>query len=132
MNGNPSLGQLLTQVRGEAVELASPNAVTGTLIGIEKKQEVMQDGPQRRVVETEYLNLLTDDGFRSIPLPTIQRVKLVNAELNRELQTALAVLATNHDTQKKTLSITFDGTGSRQARVAYLTETPNVVPSRVG
>ena len=124
LNGNPSLGQLLTQVRGEAVELASPNAITGTLIGIEKKQEVVQDGPQRRVVETEYINLLTDDGFRSIPLPTIQRVKLVNAELNRELQTALAVLATNHDTQKKTLSIAFEGTGSRQARVAYLTETP--------
>ena len=124
LNGNPSLGQLLTQVRGEAVELASPNAITGTLIGIEKKQEVVQDGSQRRVVETEYINLLTDDGFRSIPLPTIQRVKLVNAELNRELQTALAVLATNHDTQKKTLSITFEGTGSRQARVAYLTETP--------
>jgi len=124
LNGNPSLGQLLTQVRGEAVELASPNAITGTLIGIEKKQEVVQDGSQRRVVETEYINLLTDDGFRSIPLPTIQRVKLVNAELNRELQTALAVLATNHDTQKKTLSITFEGMGSRQARVAYLTETP--------
>ncbi|MET0516512.1 MAG: hypothetical protein ABW047_14430, partial [Nitrospiraceae bacterium] len=124
LNGNPSLGQLLTQVRGEAVELASPNAIAGTLIGIEKKQEVVQDGPQRRVVETEYINLLTDDGFRSIPLPTIQRVKLLNVELNRELQTALAVLATNHDTQKKTLSIAFEGTGSRQARVAYLTETP--------
>ena len=33
-------------------------------------------------------------------------------------------LATNHDSQKKTVSITFDGTGNRQARVAYLTETP--------
>jgi hypothetical protein len=71
LNGNPSLGQLLMQVRGEAVELASPNAVTGTLIGVEKKQEVVQDGSQRRVVETEYINLLTDDGFRSIPLPTV-------------------------------------------------------------
>jgi hypothetical protein len=124
LNGNPTLGQLLTQVRGEAVELASPNTIAGTLIGIEKKQEVLPDGTQRRVVETEYVNLLTEDGFRSIPLPTVQRVKLVNAALNRELQTALAVLATNHDTQKKTLSITFDGNGSRRARIAYLTETP--------
>jgi hypothetical protein len=124
LNGNPTLGQLLTQVRGEAVELASPSTIAGTLIGIEKKQEVLPDGPQRRVAETEYVNLLTDDGFRSIALPTIQRIKLVNATLNRELQTALAVLATNHDTRKKTLSITFDGNGSRRARVAYLTETP--------
>ena len=44
--------------------------------------------------------------------------------MNAELQQALAALATNHDAQKKTVSITFDGTGSRQARVAYLTETP--------
>jgi hypothetical protein len=70
------------------------------------------------------VNLLTEDGFRSIPLPSIQRLKLVNAALNRELHTALAVLAMNHDTQKKTLSVTFDGTGSRQARIAYLMETP--------
>lgn len=124
LNGNPSLGQLLTQVRGEAVEVGSPNLLAGTLIGVEKKQEAVTDGAQRRVIETEYLNLLTDDGFRSIALPSIQRIKLVNAALNRELQTALAVLATNHDTQKKTLSILFDGNGSRRARVAYLTETP--------
>jgi hypothetical protein len=124
LNGNPSLGQLLMQVRGEAVELTSPNPVAGTVIGVEKKQETISDGCQRRMIETEYVNLLTEDGFRSIPLPTIQRIKLVNAALNRELQTALAVLAANHDTQKKTLSVTFDGTGVRQARVAYLTETP--------
>jgi hypothetical protein len=124
LNGNPTLGQLLTQVRGEAIELASPNPISGTLIGIEKKQEAVFDGPQRRVVETEYVNLLTDDGFRSIPMPTIQRVKLVNAALNRELQTALTVLATNHDSQKKTLSMTFDGSGARQARIGYLTEMP--------
>lgn len=124
LNGNPTLGQLLTQVRGEPVELASPNPIAGTLIGVEKKQEAVVDGGQRRLIETEYVNLLTEDGFRSIPLPTIQRIKLANAALNRELHTALAVLAMNHDTQKKVLSVTFDGTGARQARIAYLTETP--------
>ncbi|MGD9729489.1 MAG: hypothetical protein AB7V39_24365, partial [Nitrospiraceae bacterium] len=124
LNGNPTLGQLLTQVRGEPVELASPNPMAGTLIGVEKKQEAVVDGGQRRLIETEYVNLLTEDGFRSIPLPTIQRIKLANAALNRELHTALAVLAMNHDTQKKVLSVTFDGTGARQARIAYLTETP--------
>jgi hypothetical protein len=49
---------------------------------------------------------------------------LTNPALNTELHQALAVLASNHDAQQKTVSITFDGTGSRQARVAYLTETP--------
>jgi hypothetical protein len=124
LTGNPTLSQLLTQVRGEQVELATPNPVIGTLVGVEQKTEVVGDGPQHRLVETEYVTLLTEEGFRSIPLLQVQRLRLVNEPLNRELQQALMVLATSHDTQKRTVSITFDGKGSREARVSYLTETP--------
>ena len=124
LNGNPTLGQILTQVRGERVEVAAPNPILGTILGVEKKTEAIPDGQARRVIEQEYLNLLTDDGFRSLPFMQVQRVKLLDATLNAELQQALSVLASNHDAQKKTVSITFDGAGSRQARVAYLTETP--------
>jgi hypothetical protein len=124
LNGNPTLGQILTQVRGEPVEITAPNPITGTLLGVEKKTESIGEGLQHRNVEQEHITLLTEDGFRSLPLASVQRIKLMNAALNAELHQALAVLATNHDAQKKTVSITFDGTGSRQARVAYLTETP--------
>jgi len=124
LNGNPTLGQILIQVRGEPVEIAAPNPIIGTLLGVEKKTESIGEGSQPRIVEQEYVTLLTEDGFRSLPLASVQRIKLMNAALNAELQQALAVLATNHDAQKKTVSITFDGTGNRQARVAYLTETP--------
>ncbi len=124
LNGHPTLGQILTQVRGEQVEITAPNPITGTLLGVEKKTESIGEGSQHRIVEQEYVTLLTEDGFRSLPLASVQRIKLMNAALNAELHQALAVLATNHDAQKKTVSITFDGTGSRQARVAYLTETP--------
>ncbi|THJ25419.1 MAG: hypothetical protein CAF45_000990 [Nitrospira sp. CG24E] len=124
LNGHPTLGQILTQVRGEPVEVATPNPIVGTLLGVEKKTESIGEGPQHRIVEQEYVTLLTEDGFRSLSLATVQRIKLTNATLNAELQQALAALATNHDSQKKTVSIAFDGTGNRQARVSYLTETP--------
>ena len=124
LNGNPTLGQILTQVRGEPVEVAAPNPIVGTLLGIEKKTESVGEGSQHRIVEQEYVTLLTEDGFRSLSLANVQRIKLTNPALNAELHQALAVLASNHDVQQKTVSITFDGTGSRQARVAYLTETP--------
>ena len=39
LNGNPTLGQILTQVRGEPVEVTAPNPIVGTLIGVEKKTE---------------------------------------------------------------------------------------------
>ena len=124
LNGNPTLGQILTQVRGEPVEVTAPNPIVGTLLGVEKKMESIGEGPQHRVIEQEYVTLLTEEGLRSLSLANVQRIKLTNPALNTELHQALAILATNHDAQKKTVSITFDGTGSRQARVAYLTETP--------
>ncbi len=124
LNGNPTLGQILTQVRGERVEVTAPNPIVGTILGVEKKTESIPDGSGRRILEQEYLNLLTDQGFRSLPFTQIQLVKPINPTLNAELQQALAVLATNHDAQKKTVSLMFDGAGNRQARVAYLTETP--------
>ena len=124
LNGNPTLGQILTQVRGEPVEVTAPNPIVGTLLGVEKKTESIGEGSQHRIVEQEYVTLLTEEGFRSLSLANVQRIKLMNSALNTELQQALATLAMNHDAQRKTVSIAFDGTGSRQARVAYLTETP--------
>jgi hypothetical protein len=124
LNGNPTLGQILTQVRGEPVEVTAPNPIVGTLLGVEKKTESIVEGSQHRVIEQEYITLLTEEGFRSLSLANVQRIKLTNPALNTELHQALAILATNHDAQKKTVSFTFDGTGSRQTRVAYLTETP--------
>jgi len=91
---------------------------------VEKKTESIGEGSQHRIVEQEYVTLLTEDGIRALSLANVQRIRLMNAALNGELQQALATLATHHDAQKKTVSITFDGTGSRQARVSYLTETP--------
>jgi hypothetical protein len=124
LNGNPTLGQILTQVRGEPVELTAPNPISGTLLGVEKKTESIGEGSQHRVIEQEYVTLLTEEGFRSLSLANVQRIKLTNPTLNAELHQALATLAANHDAQKKMVSIAFDGTGSRQARIGYLTETP--------
>ena len=124
LNGNPTLGQILMQVRGEPVEVTAPNPIAGTLLGVEKKTEFIGEGSQQRMVEQDYVSLLTEDGIRSFSLANVQRIKLMNAALNGELQQALAALATNHDAQKKTVSITFDGTGSRPVRASYLTETP--------
>jgi hypothetical protein len=91
---------------------------------VEKKTESIGEGSQHRVIEQEYVTLLTEEGFRSLSLVNVQRIKLINPTLNAELHQALAILATHHDAQKKTVSITIDGAGSRQARIAYLTETP--------
>ena len=49
---NPTLGQLLDQVRGERVELLWPSKVTGSILGVEKKQI---PAGENKTVEVEYI-----------------------------------------------------------------------------
>ena len=124
LTNNPTLGQLLDQIRGERIEVAAPTVTSGTILGIERKEQPIGTGNPPAVIQVEYLNLVTEEGLRSIPLSQVQRIRLLNERLNGELQQALAVLATGHDTQRKTVALTFEGQGARPARVAYLIETP--------
>jgi hypothetical protein len=121
LTDNAGLGNLLWQMRGERVEVATPNLVQGVIMGVETKKERVGD---KDVIEVEYLNLLTDNGLRSIPLPQVQQLRVTNEQLNAELRQALAVLATSHDTQKKTVTLDFSGQGSRRVRVGYIMATP--------
>lgn len=117
---NPTLAQLLDQVRGEQVEIDAPNKVSGTILGVEtRKQKVGDD-----VVEVELLNLLTSDGLRSVKLESVGRIKLANEKLDAELRQALAVLAMGHDNEKKTVTLQFLGQGKRPVRVGYIQQAP--------
>jgi hypothetical protein len=121
LTDNPTLGQILDQVRGQKVQIDAPTPITGVLLGVEKrKKETGKDA----VVETEYLNLLTDAGLRSVALDSIGQVKLLDEKLNGELRQALQILATGHDSDKKTVTLNMLGQGKRPVRVGYVQATP--------
>ncbi len=125
LTDEPGFGGLLKQVRGERVEVTTPNAVTGTVLGVETKRKPVGGGQEpEKIVEVEYLNLLTDDGLRSIPLEQVQQVKLLNPKLDTELRQALEVLAAGHDTEKKTVVLKLDGQGPRKVSLSYIAATP--------
>ncbi len=121
LTNNPTLGDILDQVRGEKVQIDAPTAITGVLLGVEKRRkQVGQD----ETAEVEFLNLLTEEGLRSVPMDSISRVKLLNEELDKEFHQALAVLATGHNNDKKSVTLDFLGSGKRPVRVGYIQETP--------
>ncbi len=119
---DPTLGQLLAQIRGERVELEAPTKIFGTIVGVEKKREYV--AADKVFVESEYLNVLTDDGLRRIALDSVGRIKLANKELDKEFRQALDVLARGHATDKKTVTLKFLGEGQRDVRVGYIQEAP--------
>jgi hypothetical protein len=128
LTGNPGYGAILGQARGEKVEVtlqqgsaAQPGTLTGTIVGVERqKHQVGKDA----VVESEFLNLWCAEGLRSAKLSEVQRVRFLNPALEGEFRRALETLAQSHDTQKKAVSLTFQGEGRREVRVAYVVENP--------
>jgi len=120
LTGDPGLGQILAQARGEQVEILAGAAVRGTIVGVEMRRVPVKD----TAVDKAFLNLLTADGLSSIALDDVQRIRFLRQDLDDELKLALSTLAQGHDTQKKTVAVRFTGDGKRRVRVAYITESP--------
>ncbi len=80
---NPTMAQLLEQVRGEKVELEAPNKISGVILGVEKHKKQVGEN---QFIDIDVLNLLTDEGLRSVPMDTVSRLKLVNEKLDGELK----------------------------------------------
>jgi hypothetical protein len=118
---NPTMAQLLQQLRGERVVVEAPNELSGVILGVEPRKTRLND---HETIETSVLNLLTDQGLRAVPLDTVGRLKLANEKLDAELRKALAVLASSHATDKKSVEFSFLGKGTRQVRVGYIQAAP--------
>ena len=71
---DPTLGKLLAQVRGERVQLEAPNAITGIILGVETRDQKVGDNQVQKV---EFLNLLTDEGLRSVALDHVRPARTV-------------------------------------------------------
>lgn len=120
----PTIAQLLVQVRGERVELVPQvgQPVQGVILGVEHRQQPPTD--KGDVFTNDYINLVTDDGLRSFKLNDISQFKLLDAKLNAELNQALVTLAMSHATDKKSVTLNFNGAGQRDVRVGYVQESP--------
>jgi hypothetical protein len=121
LTANPTLAQLLQQVRGERVELEAPSKLSGVILGVETRKK--QVGEQT-FIDVDILNLLTDAGLRAVPMDTISTLKLTNEKLDAELRKALALLASAHATDKKSVELSFLGKGQRRVQVGYIQEAP--------
>jgi hypothetical protein len=125
---NPTFGQILNQARGEKIDITRSEKkdgatakISGTIIGMEAQHRPVG---KDQLVEVEILNLNTATGMQAIPMEQIVSVRFQNAVLENEFQRALQVLARSHDTQKKTVSVGFNGQGKRPVKLGYVVERP--------
>jgi len=118
---NPSLADLLTQLRGAHVSVqAQAERFSGTILGVEARQKPGEHGE----VQVPVLNLLTGASIRAIELQSISNLSLDDPQLQDELTKALSALVQARDQDKKPVTINFSGTGDRRVRIGYVVETP--------
>src|SRR5262245_55716385 len=112
LNGNPTFAGIVSQMRGERVEVViSPGAANqpGKLNGVIVGVETQKIASGNTTVEVEFLNLWCAEGLRSVKLPEVQQLKFANPVVESEFRRALDVLALSHDSQKKAVSLHFAG-----------------------
>ena len=63
-------------------------------------------------------------GFAAVKFAEIQQLRFANPVIESEFRRALEVLALNHDSQKKAVSLHFAGDGKRKVQVGYVIEAP--------
>ncbi len=126
LNNSPSFSAILTQARGEAVEVTlvntanQPGSLTGKIIGVEKQKVTTKEGVQ----EVEVLNLWCAEGVRAVRLNELQKLRFSNPVIENEMRRALETLSLSHDSQKKAVSLNFTGEGKRKVEVGYVIENP--------
>src|SRR5579872_6975122 len=118
---NPTVGQLLHQVRGEKVEVTDKAGVVtmGQIVSVERpvppippvrlaldEEVTVRPGPAAIAPpSSESLNILTEDGLQTFELKQLKKIKLVRPELQAEFRKALELLASSRGDNKKTVSV---------------------------
>src|SRR3954466_10369115 len=127
LSNPPSLSAILTQARGEQVEVtlvntaSQPGSLTGKIMGVEQQQVPSKEGAP---VTASVLNLWCAEGVRAVKLSEVQRLRFANPVIENEVRRALETLALSHDRQKKAVSLHFAGEAKLKVEVGNVIENP--------
>lgn len=124
LSGDPTLPQILGQLRGERVVLETPSRVDGRIVSVEtKKVTTTGNGPAVTTEET-YLTLFSRGELRRIPLDSVQSIRVLDPSLGGELDRALTLLASSRDDENRTVTVTLAAEGKAEVRLGWIAEAP--------
>ena len=122
---NPSLAQIIHQLRGQKVELtvaSDTKPVVGTVAGVERRRLAV--GREQQVVDQDIILLRTEAGLRSVTVDSVMLTKFSDPKTDREFQQALDLLAEARQQDRKQVKLDFRGQGQRPVSVGYVQESP--------
>ncbi len=119
LTDSPTLAEIFQQLRGQEVELKTPEPLTGVIVGVEVRQ-VPRGADQ--VAEVEILHVRTQEGLKSVRLESIEQTRFLSEKVEREFQHSLELLAGERAADLKTVKLDCQGDGKRNVAVGYIQE----------
>ena len=120
LSGNPGIPGILENLRGEELEVFTPNPIRGRIVAVENSR-MPPDLRTGLPAGTEtYLSLASPQGIRVINLKDITSYAFTRAAINADLERALDLLMESRNNGSRNLTISLNGTGSRLVSLSYV------------
>ncbi|MFG0326422.1 MAG: hypothetical protein ACF8SC_04025 [Phycisphaerales bacterium JB037] len=121
ISDSPDLPTLIERLRGAPLAVETfEGVVRGTVMGVEKRAKVVGE----TAITVPFVSLLTPGGIKAVDLTAVLSFDIMDEQLARELERALAALAEHRADTVKTVGLGFSGNGTRQVVVGYVHEMP--------
>lgn len=116
-----SLTGLLNALRGAEVQISSGAQVAaGRLLTVTPENEQTKDG----IVTRNRVGVSTKDGVKTFLLEDLSALKFVDAEVQAQLDRALAAMFSSRIRDRRTVDVSLKGSGARPVTLAYIQAAP--------
>jgi hypothetical protein len=125
LSGNPSIAQILTNLRGSEIKVFAPNEITGKIIGVEERPSLVvsaRPGIENR--NESYVSLLSGGSIRTIGIKEIRSFSFTDPKINDDLNRALEVMLQSRDSTSLNLQVRLPANASRETTVSYVIPSP--------
>ncbi|MBF0447004.1 MAG: hypothetical protein HQL67_02270 [Magnetococcales bacterium] len=123
LSQNPSLADIFSQLRGSQITATHQgNKLSGRLLGVEQRPVAIQKSDV--AVMEWFVNLFTEEGFRSVAFSDLEQLALDDSGDRHDLVQALKALDDIRSKNSKKMVLQFPGNGLKRVRLGYVVETP--------
>jgi hypothetical protein len=125
LSGNPSIAQILVNLRGSEIKLFAPTEMSGKIIGVEERPSLVvsaRPGIENR--NESYVSILSDGSIRTVAIKEIRSFSFVDPKINDDLNRALEVMLQSRDSNSRNLQVLLPANGSRESTISYVIPSP--------
>jgi hypothetical protein len=127
LDDNPTASDFYSAIRGARVEVRSGAvAITGRLLSVEvRSAPKADDSSATNNIDRYFVTVVSDSGdTRTIELTAATSVRLLDTSLHNDVSRYLQLIDANRSQGLRHLTLSDNGTGTRELRVSYISEVP--------